>query len=183
MPRISKAQKAAEAQKATEAAAAAAAAESAADDSAAVKPSDEATDQAPNGDAEPARDIPADDAPRGVDLDALNTAEASAAAPAAADEIAAGGGVDTAATVVPPPEAPPPAVAYPQRVRVTNNTRMPVQVPALHLDLPAGPGHADVTLYSGGDFQTLHGDLSALFALNGFGEDAFTIAQIKALDA
>lgn len=112
-------------------------------------------------------------------LDAANAALVGEVTPAAgADD-----GIDTAATIA-DQDAPSAGttLGFPLRARVTNNTRMPVQVPALHLDLPAS-GEATITIYSEGDFKTLHSDLTALFSLNGFRENAFTVSPAETTEA
>ena len=92
------------------------------------------------------------------------------------------GGSDAAGADPEPTAQGTPAVAFPLLVRVANQTRMPVQVPAVHLDLPAS-GEATIIIYSEGDLKTLHSDLNALFSLNGFREDAFTISPAETTEA
>lgn len=154
-------------------------------------------DQTKTGDSATAGDTPA--AQNGAGLESTNTTKASDVT----QDAAAAGALDAAST---PPviEAPPvadaagggtpaaikdqdgpttqPTIGFPLRARVKNNTRMPVQVPALHLDLPAS-GEATITLYSEGDFKTLYSDLTALFSLNGFGEDAFSVSPAETTEA
>ena len=110
---------------------------------------------------------------------AANTALVGEATPAAGADDGIDTVADTAAKDVPTAG---PVTGFPLRARVRNNTRMPVQVPALNLDLPAS-GEATITIYSEGDFKTLHSDLTALFSLNGLGEDAFTVSPAETTEA
>lgn len=71
----------------------------------------------------------------------------------------------------PPPE-------YPQRLRVTNNTRMPVQVVVVPLQLGPAPSFADVTVHGEREHEALLSDLDALRALNGFDGNAFEVNPI-----
>lgn len=158
-------------------------------------------DQTKTGDSATAGDTPV--AQNGADPEATNTTTASdatqgaavagtldaasappviEAAPVADAAIVAAGGGTPAAIEDQGGPTTQPTIGFPLRARVKNNTRMPVQVPALHLDLPAS-GEATITLYSEGDFKTLHSDLTALFSLNGFGEDAFSVSPAETTEA
>ena len=177
MPNLTKAQRAA---KDAEAAAAASA-------SAPISSAEKTnTDQNSNGESGVAGDTAA--AQNGADLEVLNVTSASEAAQPATDDAALDAASEAPVLAAPPAPAATiadqgsPSIGFPLRARITNKTRMPVQVPALHLDLPAS-GEATITLYSEGDFKTLHSDLTALFSLNGFGDDAFTVVPAETTEA
>lgn len=129
-----------------------------------------------------ASDVTQDAAAAGA-LDAANAPPVIETAPVDDPAIAAAGGSGAPAAIK-DQDGPTtqPTIGFPLRARVKNNTRMPVQVPALHLDLPAS-GEATITIYSEGDFKTLHSDLTALFSLNGFGEDAFSVSPAETTEA
>lgn len=78
-----------------------------------------------------------------------------------------------------PEEVAPQEPSYPCQVQVTNNTRMPVEVPASGLALGPAPASTVITVQDQGSFTALLNDLDALRELNGFGEDAFTIAPAE----
>lgn len=67
------------------------------------------------------------------------------------------------------------AIAYPVRLLVKNKTRMPVQVPAVGLDLPA---YSEVALDCLGEREhsALLNDLAALAVLNGFDTGVFDVS-------
>lgn len=64
---------------------------------------------------------------------------------------------------------------FPARIRVTNNTRMPIQVPAVDLSVDASPAFGETTLNTRGAYDTMLRDLEALRLLGGFSEGAFTV--------
>lgn len=109
-------------------------------------------------------------------------ADAASAPPISADQTKTGDSGTAADTVARDAPTAGPVTGFPLRARVRNNTRMPVQVPALNLDLPAS-GEATITIYSEGGFKTLHSELTALFSLNGLGEDAFAVGPAEMTEA
>lgn len=117
-----------------------------------------------------------------AELDALNTANVvellEQTDPQAAAEVAAVG-VDTAATVA---DRGGDALAFPLRVRVTNRTRMPVQLAVVPLDLRAAPDAQTVTVPGQREYDAMLTDLSSLRALNGFDEDAFVVEPLTEED-
>jgi len=132
-------------------------------DPAAAETDGPATAEAADGDAE---------------LDALNTEAAVEALaetdPEAAAEVAAVG-VDTAATLADGGAA---ELAFPVRVCVTNNTRMPVQLAVVALDLPAADSKT-ITVAGQREFDAMQADLQCLRNLNGFPEDAFEVEPLS----
>lgn len=148
------------------------------DAAAATATDGQVSDQAPD---EVTTEAPAD---AGAELDAANTAQVIDQAPEAAEEILAGGGVDTAATVEQGGEIADETeqeddsgeeIAYPARARVTNNTRMPIQMTAVPLWLGPAPDYVDVVIPGKGEHDSLLFDLEAVRKLNGFGVDAFVV--------
>lgn len=113
-----------------------------------------------------------------AEVDALNTAAAVEALagvdPEAAAEVA-DVGVDTAATLA---DGEPATLAFPLRVRVTNNTRMPVQLAVVALDLPAADSKT-ITVAGQREFDAMQADLQCLRNLNGFPEDAFEVEPLS----
>lgn len=140
-------------------------------------PAADATD-APAAAEAAAADTPAADA----ELDALNTASAveqlEQTDPQAAAEVAAVG-VDTAATLADEHAG---ELAFPLRVRVTNNTRMPVQLAVVALYLGAAPSAQTVTVQGRSEYDAMLADLSSLRALNGFDTDAFVVEPLTEED-
>lgn len=119
-------------------------------------------------------------------VDEVNTAQAISHAPEAAGEILAGGGVDTSATLASIDDVgDEPGVwqgqylEYPILARVTNNTRMPVQMTAVPLGLNAAPHSEEVVIPTQGHHESLLADLAALRALNDFAEDAFVVEVLQ----
>lgn len=118
-----------------------------------------------------------------ADLDAQNTAAVIAQVPDAAAEILAAGGIDTAATFAATGEEGSVAywlenageVDFPALVRVTNNTRMPVQIIVVPVALGASPSAEVAVAKSEGDFLSLLRDLDVIAQLNNFGPDAYSI--------
>lgn len=68
-------------------------------------------------------------------------------------------------------------IAFPARLCVTNNTRMPVQVPAVGLELVAN-GSAEIVCLGEREYCALKNDLAALAEMNGFAADAFVVEVI-----
>jgi len=67
------------------------------------------------------------------------------------------------------------AETYPCQVRVTNNTRMPIQIPAVKLGIGPAPASAVIVLNTAADRAALVSDLETLRTLNGFADDAFQV--------
>lgn len=68
-------------------------------------------------------------------------------------------------------------IAFPARLCVTNNTRMPVQVPAVGLEMVAN-GSAEIVCLGEREYCALKNDLAALAEMNGFAADAFVVEVI-----
>lgn len=119
--------------------------------------------------------------------DALSGDPGSAAAVKAEAEPEADAGAEAEAEPEPEPEAEAEAeaegsdveLAFPLRVRVTNFTRMPVQVPWATLEVGPAPAYATTVVRSEQQLQSLCAELEVLAKLNGLGHEAFAVEPEK----
>jgi hypothetical protein len=83
-----------------------------------------------------------------------------------------GGKTDEAAGSEPGPSE------YPKRVRVTNCTRMPIQIAVVPLAVGPAPASSVITVPGEREYAAMLADLNALRELNGFDDDAFKVETI-----
>lgn len=67
---------------------------------------------------------------------------------------------------------------YPKRVRVTNCTRMPIQIAVVPLAVGPAPASSVITVPGEREYAAMLADLRALRELNGFDDDAFKVETI-----
>lgn len=67
---------------------------------------------------------------------------------------------------------------YPKRIRITNNTRMPIQIAVVPLAVGPAPASSVVTVPGEREYDAMMADLKALRELNGFDDEAFKVEAI-----